>query len=156
MSDDKYLPDKAFEMPEPVVEKPPVEPPKEKPAKIEQVPVRTISRTPSVALVQWADKSGPRRAYVPREAIADGEVSRDMLELGTQVGLPWEDYLKSAGMAAKEAKGLAARLREHGIFTLDDMRRHLPQARQAFEEMAMARVIDLLKAAEAEEAEHAR
>ena len=121
-----------------IVEKPP------KPRKVRMVTVRGITRTAASALVEWAEGGDLRRAYVPREAVQDGKVSEEDLELGAQVGVPWEDFFNRSPTPLE----LARALRLRGIFTLDDMRRGLPQARTVFAEMQGTQVIDLLKAAE--------
>ena len=86
--------------------------------KAQPVPVRVVGEKGHSALVQWRGEHGPRRAYVPREAVDGGRVDADVLGKGIEYGVAWERYLDLSFVTAEV---LAGKLRKAGLWNLDDL-----------------------------------
>jgi hypothetical protein len=98
--------------------------------------------------VEWQDGTGPHRAIVPADQIRDGDASADTLALGIPYGAPWE-FLYEPSVSALQVARL---MREHGIWTEEDLQRNVPGARAALQQafgIDLGRLID--KAREARE-----
>lgn len=93
---------------------------KEKPKKkVDAVPVTVIAHHADASLVQWVDKGGLRRAYVPDNVINSGKVLQDELDAGVEYGLPWDSLLNKNILV--ESSRIGAALRNNGIWTLEDL-----------------------------------
>jgi hypothetical protein len=89
----------------------------------QRVRVRVVRRSGSAALVEWLDNESLRRATVPLSQIEFddpkmGTVDEEILEMGIPYGLPWEEII---GEIKITPSIIANTLRQHGIWTLEDI-----------------------------------
>ena len=81
------------------------------------IPVRIVKEQGRSTLVEV---EGPRRYYVPRGKIKDGQVEQSTLDKAIEYGVRWDSFLEDVHLAPDE---LATILRKAGIWTLDDLKR---------------------------------
>jgi hypothetical protein len=104
------------------------QPAEKKPPKM--IPVKRISATNRVVLLEWRDKDGNyRRGELPTQRVLGSEVRESALEAAAPYGMAWEKMLKRITIRPEE---IANELRRQGVWTRDDLSRRLPQAKQAF------------------------
>lgn len=90
----------------------------EKKVKQNLVNVRALEVLPKSALVEWFDKSGQRRAFIPTEhLLSGGAVDNTVLEAGIPYGVAWEEVKFTTPTPA----ALAQALRAGGIWTKADL-----------------------------------
>lgn len=82
---------------------------------IELIPVKIIGSKGRSVLVQV---EGPRRYYIPRSAVKDGQVEADVIAKGITYGIEWETYLDLSEITIA---ALASKLRRNGIWTQEDL-----------------------------------
>jgi hypothetical protein len=87
--------------------------------KTDSVPVTIIAHHSDASLVQWVDKGGLRRVYVPDTVITGGRVTQDELDAGVEYGIPWDTLMNRNILV--EASKIGAELRNNGIWTLEDL-----------------------------------
>ena len=90
---------------------------------IKTIPVKEVSVTGKSTLVEWTDKKGLHRAYVPSEKIMDGKVDQEVLEAAPPYGVPWKD------MPFKSPTGedLQAAFYAAGLWTGRDVMKRAPE-----------------------------
>ncbi len=84
------------------------------------VNLKSITSTGNTALVEYSERGKLYRKYIPASEIKDEQVSVEVLETGTDYGLPWEEIITLSGTPETMAKYLRA----NGIWTLDDLTKH--------------------------------
>ncbi len=89
--------------------------------KAEMVQVRVIHSKGETDLVEWVEHGAVQRGYIPTLESWEGKVSKDVLTVATPYGVPWEKLLK---VQAVNAETIARNLRNAGIWTPDDLRKH--------------------------------
>lgn len=83
-------------------------------------------------IIQWIDETGPHRVTVPDDCNDPA--------MGIPYGEPWE--LMTSGVTPEQ---FAKALRENGIWTIDDLRTNIKQARAAMTSLVGACLSTLLK-----------
>jgi hypothetical protein len=96
----------------------------------------------ATALVEWSDENGPRRAYLPADKVQDTTCPVSELEAGIVYGVPWEDVIKPV----LTPQVIAKVLREHEIWTYEDLLRNTTRAISALQEAMSADLSALLAA----------
>lgn len=89
--------------------------------------VNTISVDGDSALVEWTDYEGAHRCYLPKKIVKE-EMSQRELLAGIPYGIEWERF--PLGVTPNR---IAKILREHGIWTADDLKNNLPKVRAAMQ-----------------------
>ena len=59
--------------------------------KTKQIPVKEPFATNETSLVEWTDKKGLHRGYIPAGKVLDGKVDQDVLDAAVPYGVPWAD-----------------------------------------------------------------
>lgn len=80
--------------------------------------VKVVCYQGRAALVECVDNGVPRRFVVPREMVEGGSVSPELITLGIEYGVPWEELWSP--QVTPEA--VATALRQRGIWTVEDLR----------------------------------
>lgn len=107
--------------------------------------VRVIETRGSSSLVEWLDKLGPRRRYVPAECVdASSRIKASDLQAGLPYGTPWELYQPEAINPAE----LAKELRASGIWNRQDLMLHSQRAKVIVLKLASLMFADLIKFSE--------
>jgi len=84
---------------------------------IEWIKARVIETKGRSVLVEV---EGPRRYYVPRAKVKDGQVEPSTLDKAIEYGIRWETFLEQPDVTPTT---LAALLRQAGIWTREDLTR---------------------------------
>lgn len=92
----------------------------EKKAKL--IPVRLVKSTGKSALVEWADRKGLHRAFIPVERVAE-KIDADLLDAAPPYGVPWADMKLNAPTGDELQSALYAA----GYWTADDVYKRAPQ-----------------------------
>lgn len=80
--------------------------------------VKTLKVKGQSALVEWSDKEGLHRAYIPYGKIDGTKVVTTVLKAGIPYGAPWEE-VKPEWPSSEQ---IADKLRNSGIWTAEDLR----------------------------------
>lgn len=97
--------------------------------------VREIFHKGSQSVVEWKDSNDDfNRAIFPETALIheNGKIFVEAVEEGQPYGVDWADYIH----ARMGPKVIAAKLRNKGIWTLDDLRQKTPVVTSVFNEAA--------------------
>ena len=88
---------------------------------IKLIPVRQVSTSGKSTVVEYLDKKGLHRVYVPSEKVAD-KLDLELLEAAPAYGISWAD------MPIKPVSGdeLQAALYAAGVWTDKDLRKQAP------------------------------
>ena len=123
------------------------EQPKPKPRKPRRVEVKVVRVDYGTALIEWRPKGDRvKRAYLPGALVDDkSAVTIDDLAEAEPYGVDWEALIV---MPAVTVEQIATRLRQHNIWTVDDVRHDPIGARQALAEVYQAGMLQLLKCEE--------
>lgn len=82
----------------------------------ELIPIRVLEESGRSVLVEVP---GPRRYYVPKSKIKDGNIEGPTLDKAQEYGVRWEAFLEPPDLSPET---IAAALRHAGIWTLDDLK----------------------------------
>lgn len=97
--------------------------------------VREVFHKGAQAVVEWRDSEGNiRRSIFPEDVliVENGKVFVDAVEEGQPYGYNWEDYIHSR-MGPEE---IAAKLRNKGIWTLEDLQQKSQVITSVFAEVS--------------------
>lgn len=92
----------------------------EKAKKVKTVEVRLIDVSNTTALVEYGSLEDPKRCLIPVDTLDGDKVAADVLELGIEYGIPWEQLLTFSLKPADFAK----ELHRNGIWTAQDVLKH--------------------------------
>lgn len=97
--------------------------------------VREVFHKGSQVVVEWRDSNGDvHRSIFPEDVVVsqNGRVYVEAIEEGQPYGIDWEDYLQTR----MGPDAIAAKLRNKGIWTLEDLRQKTPVITGVFNEVS--------------------
>lgn len=121
---------------------------KPKPKRRKLIDVRVIQRKGKSALIEWSVKDDRRRAFVPADAVEDGnKCDKDVIDAGVPYGAPWEELVDVSGLTP-EAVG--REMRRRNLWTAADVEGNMAAVSKVIAALVSPVVIKLRRAAKQE------
>ena len=114
---------------------------------MKRIPVRVIPTVGEAVMVEYEEKGVPQRRFIPKVEVQETDkgprVPEDVLAAGVPYGLDWAKLIAKV----PDPKDIEIALKNHGIWTLEDLGKNALGAYDAFLHVAEMSVAELRRAA---------